>query len=280
VFQILGMLESFDMRTMGRDNPMSWHLIAEAMRLAYADREAYVGDPGFVSVPVAGMIDETYLGQRSRMISPFRARDDYPAGRPPGSEARLRVADGEVPSTSHFVALDRGGNLASMTSTVEGIFGSQLVARGMVLNNELTDFNLVPTRANGTPVANQVGPGRRPRSSMSPTIVYGPDNQPILAIGSAGGPRIIMHVTKVLVGVLDFGLSLEDAIALPNIYMAGDGNVIENTALGTTLAPQLAQFGRPVAAADLSSKLNGAQRGDAGWTGAADPRSVGAVAVE
>jgi gamma-glutamyltranspeptidase / glutathione hydrolase len=281
VFQILGMLEGFDMRAMGRDNPMSWHLIAEAMRLAYADREAYIGDPGFVSVPVAGLLDETYLAQRAQLISPFRSAAQHPAGRPPGSEARLRVADGEVPSTSHFVALDRSGNLASMTSTVEGVFGSQLVARGMVLNNELTDFSMVPTRANGDPVANQVGPGRRPRSSMSPTIVYGPDGRPILAVGSAGGPRIIMHVAKTLIGVLDFGLPVEDAIALPNLFMAGDGNIIESTPLGTTLSGQLAQFGRTMLATDLPSKLNAAERNaDGSWTGAADPRSVGAVAVE
>lgn len=281
VFAILGMLEGFDMHAMGRDNVMSWHLIAEAMRLAYADRDAYVGDPGFVDVPVAGMLDKSYLAERARLISPFGVAASYAAGTPPGAHPRTPHASSEVPSTSHFVSVDAAGNVASMTSTVEGIFGSQLVARGMVLNNELTDFSLAPDR-DGAPVANRVEPGKRPRSSMSPTIVYGPDGQPILAVGSAGGPRIIMHVVKALIGVLDFGLSAQDAIALPNIYMAGDGDIVENTPAGADIAARLAVFGRPVVATDLGSKLNAAERNadGSGWTGVADPRSVGAVAVQ
>lgn len=281
VFGILGMLEGYDLRTMGKDNPMSWHLISEAMRLAYADRDTYVADPDLVEVPVAGLIDEGYLRDRARLISPFRAAERVVAGTPPGAAPRTAATSGEVPSTSHFVAVDRVGNVASMTSTVEGVFGSQIVAAGMVLNNELTDFSLSPTRANGATVANRVEPNKRPRSSMSPTIVYGPDGAPILAVGSAGGPRIIMHVLKTLVGVLDFGLSAEEAIALPNIYMAGDGTIIENTPEGAAMATQLARFGRPTLSSELGSKLNTAQRNaDGSWTGAADPRSVGAVAVD
>lgn len=280
VFGILGMLEGFDLHAMGKDNPMSWHLISEAMRLAYADRDTYVADPDVVEVPVAGLIDESYLRDRARLISPFRAAERVSAGTPPGAAPRTTAVAGEVPSTSHFVAVDRAGNVASMTSTVEGIFGSQLVAGGMILNNELTDFSLAPER-DGAPVANRVEGGKRPRSSMSPTIVYGPDGAPILAVGSAGGPRIIMHVLKTLVGVLDFGLPVEEAVALPNIYMAGDGTIIENTPLGATLATQLAQFGRPTLSGELGSKLNAAEReADGSWTGTADPRSVGAVAVE
>jgi gamma-glutamyltranspeptidase/glutathione hydrolase len=281
VFAILGMLEGYDMHAMGKDNPMSWHLIAEAMRLAYADRDAYVGDPDFVDVPTAGLLDERYLAQRAQLISPFSVASSYTPGMPPRAAPRTAATGGEVPSTSHFVAVDRTGNVASMTSTVEGIFGSQLIARGMVLNNELTDFSMEPER-NGAPVANRVEPGKRPRSSMSPTIVYNAAGQPILALGSAGGPRIIMHVAKTLIGVLDFGLPVDEAIALPNIYMAGGGDVMENTPLGTAIAPQLARFGRPVMSTDLPSKVNAAQRDadGSGWTGAADPRSVGAVAVQ
>lgn len=281
VFAILGMLEGYDMHAMGKDNPMSWHLIAEAMRLAYADRDAYVGDPDFVDVPIAGLLDERYLAQRAQLISPFSVASSYAPGMPPRAAPRTAATGGEVPSTSHFVAVDRTGNVASMTSTVEGIFGSQLIARGMVLNNELTDFSMEPER-NGAPVANRVEPGKRPRSSMSPTIVYNAAGQPILALGSAGGPRIIMHVAKTLIGVLDFGLPVDEAIALPNIYMAGGGDVMENTPLGTAIAPQLARFGRPVMSTDLPSKVNAAQRDadGSGWTGAADPRSVGAVAVQ
>jgi gamma-glutamyltranspeptidase/glutathione hydrolase len=281
VFGILGMLEGYDMRTMGRNNPMSWHLLSEAMRLAYADRDAFVGDPDHVEVPVAGLLDEAYLAERARRISPFRAADSYPVGSPPGAPPRIPAPAAEVPSTSHFVAIDRAGNVASMTSTIEGVFGSQIVARGMVLNNELTDFSMVPER-DGALVANRVEPGKRPRSSMSPTIVYDAEGRPILAVGSAGGPRIIMHVAKTLIGVLDWDLPVEEALALPNLYMAGEGNLLENTEEGIAMAPQLARFGRTVLNAELGSKLNAAERDEdgSGWTGAADPRSVGAVAVE
>ncbi len=279
VFAMLGMLEHFDLGRMGAENPMSWHLIREAMHLAYADRDAYVGDPDFVTVPVSGMLNEGYLAERARLISPFRAASRYLPGTPPGAPTRIMAPDGEVPSTSHFVAVDAQGNVVSMTSTVEGHFGSQLVARGMILNNELTDFTHAPVR-DGALVANRVQGGARPRSSMSPTIVYGPDGRVILAVGSAGGPRIIMHVLKTLVGVLDWGMSAEDAIALPNLFMAGDGDIIENNALGRQLSQGLSAFGRPVLTSELGSKLNAADRdADGNWRGAADPRSLGAVAI-
>lgn len=279
VLAMLGMLEHFDLASMGRDNPMSWHLIREAMHLAYADRDTYLGDPGFVDVPTAGLLNERYLAERARLISPFRAAERYVPGTPPGAPARMLAPDGEVPSTSHFVAVDRWGNVVSMTSTVEGHFGSQLVARGMVLNNELTDFTHAPVR-DGALVANRVQGGARPRSSMSPTIVYDENGRVVLAVGSAGGPRIIMHVLKTLVGVLDWNMSAQDAIALPNLFMAGDGDILENNAAGRALQPGLAQFGRPVLTGDLGSKLNAADRDANGnWRGAADPRSLGAVAI-
>jgi gamma-glutamyltranspeptidase / glutathione hydrolase len=125
VLGMLGMLENFDLPRMGRDNPMSWHLIREAMHLAYADRDTYLGDPGFVDVPTAGLLNETYLANRARLISPFRAAESYAPGSPPGAPARMMAPAGEVPSTSHFVAVDRFGSVVSMTSTVEGHFGSQ-----------------------------------------------------------------------------------------------------------------------------------------------------------
>lgn len=280
VFAMLGMLEGYDLKAMGPTNPMSWHVMREAMRLAYADRDLYVGDPGFVDVPTAGLIDRGYLAGRARLISPFRALERVTPGTPPGAQPRTPMPTNEVPSTSHFVAVDRAGGVASWTNTVEGVFGSQLVAGGMVLNNELTDFSLTPTRADGAPVANRVEPGKRPRSSMTPTIVFAPDGRPLMAVGSAGGPRIIMHVLKSIVGVVDFELPVDQALALPNLYMAGDGDIIENTQLGRTLAPQLAPFGRTIVTAELGSKINAALAApDGRWTGAADPRSVGAVSI-
>jgi gamma-glutamyltranspeptidase/glutathione hydrolase len=279
VLQILGMIERFDMAKLGRDDPRSWHLIAEAMLLAYADRDKYLADRDFVAVPVAGLIDPAYLAQRSKLISIDSSRASYAAGNPPGAAARTAAISGEVSGTTHFVAVDGEGNVASMTSTVEGPFGSQLIANGMVLNNELTDFSFAPEK-DGAPVANRVEPGKRPLSSMSPTIVYGPDGRPILALGSAGGKRIIMHVTKALIGVLDWGLPAAEALGLPNIYFAKDALLVEaGTPLGA-MRPALEKLGRTVAPAELPSKLNAVERTTQGWRGAADPRSEGVALAE
>lgn len=279
ILQILGMLERFDMKKMGKDDPHSWHLIAEAMMLAYADREKYLGDRDFVSVPVAGLIDPAYLAGRSRLISPNRSLARYEAGLPPGAQPRTAAISGEVAGTTHFVASDGDGDVATMTSTVEGPFGSQLVAEGMVLNNELTDFTFAPEK-DGAPVANRVEAGKRPLSSMSPTIVYDASGRVVLALGSAGGKRIIMHVAKTLIGVMDFGLSAQDAIALPNIYF-GDGKVLveRDTALAA-MAPAMSRLGREVVPSDVTSKVNAIEWTTAGWRGAADPRSEGLALAE
>jgi gamma-glutamyltranspeptidase / glutathione hydrolase len=278
VFQILGMLERFDIKAMGKDDPKAWHAIGEAMMLAYADREKYLGDMDFVSVPVAGLLDKGYIAKRSALISLETARLKYQAGDPPGAAQRTAAISGEVDGTTHFVAADREGNVASMTSTIEGPFGSQLIANGYFLNNELTDFTFAPEK-DGAPVANRPQPGKRPLSSMSPTIVYGPDGKVILAIGSAGGKRIIMHVAKSLIGVLDFGLSAQEAIALPNIYFGGDALLVESGTSLDAMRDKLAKLGRTVVSSDLGSKLNALERTPSGWRGAADPRSEG-VALE
>ncbi len=279
VFGILGMLEGWDMKAMGKDNPMSWHLLSEAMQLAYADRDKYLGDGDFVDVPVAGLLDKTYLSERRQLISPYGRAASYAAGTPPG--AKPRTPSGPVPEqgTTHFVTVDRAGNVASMTSTVESIFGSNLIANGYFLNNELTDFDLSPEKG-GAPAANRVQPGKRPLSSMSPTIVYGPDGKVVLAVGSAGGKRIIMHVTKTLIGVLDWGLSAEDAIALPNLFFGQGGVLIEKNDAGNALAAKMGPFGYEFTPSDLGSKLNAAQRIGDVWHGAADPRGPGSAAVD
>jgi gamma-glutamyltranspeptidase/glutathione hydrolase len=279
VFQILGMLERFDMTALGKDAPTSWHLIGEAMTLAYADREKYLGDQDFVKVPVAGLLDKGYIASRSALISPQKALLKYEPGTPPGADKRTPAVSGEVAGTTHFVAVDRRGNVASMTSTIEGPFGSQLIANGYFLNNELTDFTFAPEK-DGAPVANAPAAGKRPLSSMSPTIVYGPDGKVVLALGSAGGKRIIMHVTKTLIGVLDWGLPAGEAIALPNIYFGGDALLVEAKTKLDDLRPQIAAFGRTVVSSDLGSKVNAVERTATGWRGAADPRSEGVALVE
>ncbi|AHE56540.1 gamma-glutamyltransferase [Sphingomonas sanxanigenens] len=279
VIQILGQLERFDMGKLGKDSPVAWHLIAESMQLAYADRDTYLGDTDFVAVPIAGLIDPAYIARRSKLISATRALAAYEPGTPPGSAPRTAAASGEVPSTTNFVAVDGDGDVVTMTSTVEGPFGSQLIANGMVLNNELTDFTFAPEK-DGAPVANRVEAGKRPLSSMSPTIVYDEKDRPILALGSAGGRRIIMHVAKTLVGVLDFGLSAQDAIALPNIYFSRDAVLVEEGTPLAAMAPAMAKLGERVEPVGLGSKVNAVQWTGSGWTGAADPRSEGVALKE
>jgi gamma-glutamyltranspeptidase / glutathione hydrolase len=278
VLQILGTLERFDLKASGKDNAQSWHLIGQAMQLAYADREKYLGDSDFVSVPVAGLLSPDYIKQRSALIDPDRARSDYPAGNPPGAAPRTAAISSEVAGTTHFTAVDARGNIANMTSTIEGPFGSQLIASGFFLNNELTDFTFAPEK-DGAPVANRVQAGKRPLSSMSPTIVFDREGRAVLALGSAGGKRIIMHVTKTLIGVIDWGLPLQEAIAQPNLYFGGGQLEVEQNSALSAIAGDLAKYGQKVRNVDLGSKLNGAQLTAQGWVGAADPRSEGTSAT-
>jgi gamma-glutamyltranspeptidase / glutathione hydrolase len=280
VLQILGMLERFDLKALGKDNPLSWHLIGEAMQLAYADREKYLADPDFVSVPLIGLLDPRYLAQRSALISETTSLPHYVAGSPAGAQARTEGVSSEVAGTTHFIAIDGKGDIVSMTSTIEGPFGSQLVANGYFLNNELTDFTFWPEK-DGAPVANRVAPGKRPLSSMSPTIVYDVAGRPIFVVGAAGGKRIIMQVVKTLIAHLDWGLSADQAIGAANIFFAGDALTIE---AGTPIAAKsadLARLGQMVLVNDgMPAKANAAEWTSAGWRGAADPRSEGVALSE
>jgi gamma-glutamyltranspeptidase/glutathione hydrolase len=277
VIAILKQLERFDLTAMGKDNPDSWHLIAESMRLAYADREAYIGDPDFVEVPTAGLVDNTYLSARAALIDKARASVSVAAGTPPGAPKVAAVRDGEVPSTSHFAAADAAGNVANYTSTIEGVWGSGLTVNGFFLNNELTDFSMQPEK-DGKPAPNAVAPGKRPRSSMAPTIVYDRSGKVVLAIGAAGGATIIAQVAKALVGVLDWGLPAAEAIALPQIYAPGPRVVAEAGSRLVDMTAALEAKGHTVAAAALPLKANAVARAGGRWTGAADPRGEGDVA--
>ena len=277
VLAILKQLEGFDLGKLGPDNPTAWHLIAESERLAFADRAMFGGDGDYVSVPVAGLIAPDYLKARGKLISATATMARAEPGSPRGAQPRTLAPGSEVPSTTHFVAVDAAGNVASLTSTVEGGFGSSLVAGGMVLNNELTDFSFEPT-AGGAPVANRVEGGKRPRSSMSPSIVYDRKGRAVLAIGAAGGMTIPAQVAKAIIGVLDFKLSVADAIALPTIYVSDDLVIVEKSAQGERLVamqPALEKLGHRVVAAPLPLKANGLERIAGGWRGGADPRSEG-----
>ena len=274
VFAILKQLERFDLTALGSDSPVAWHLMAESMRLAYADRDMYLADADFVSVPVAGLTDPAYLAQRSALIAPDATMASVAAGRPVGARRMALSPQPVEQGTSHFVATDRAGNVATLTSTIESIFGSGLMVNGYYLNNELTDFNIVPS-VNNVAVANRVEAGKRPRSSMSPTIVFSPDGRVRLALGAAGGATIIAQVAKAIIGVVDWRLSAQQAIALPVIYSPGGTVFVEKGTAHEAMIPALIALGHKVEARAPVFKANAVEYKDGRWVGAADPRSEG-----
>jgi gamma-glutamyltranspeptidase / glutathione hydrolase len=284
VFAILKQLERFDLTALGPNSPVAWHLIAESMRLAYADRDLYLGDKDFVSVPVAGLTDPAYLARRSALISPNRTIALVSAGRPAGAPQMAWSPQPVEQGTSHFVATDRAGNVATLTSTIESVFGSGLVVNGYYLNNELTDFNFVPFVDNRA-VANRVEAGKRPRSSMAPTIVFAPDGHVRLAVGAAGGATIIAQVAKAIIGVIDWRLSAQAAIALPVLFSPGATVFVEKRSAHEAMAPALEALGHKVEVREPGFKANAVEwigygRGRGRWVGAADPRSEGASVGE
>jgi gamma-glutamyltranspeptidase/glutathione hydrolase len=275
VLAMLKQIERFDMKGLGKDNPVAWHLFGESQRLAYADREKWIGDPAFVAVPTKGLADPAYLDARSALIDAGGRMAKAEAGMPPGAPtARVNAADNEVAGTTNFAVADSAGNITTWTSTVEKTFGSGLVSGGFVLNNELTDFNFAP-EDQGKLTANAVAPAKRPRSAMSPTIVYDAKGNAILAIGAAGGVTIIAQVTKAIIGVLDWGLPVEEAIALPQLIAIGDRFAVEKGTMLETMIPAFTAMGHKPVASALPLKLNGVQRTAGGWRGGADARGEG-----
>lgn len=279
VLMILKQLERFDMAKLGKDSPVAWHLFAESSRLAYADRNLYVGDPDYVRVPVDGLLDPAYLATRSALIAPDRTMASVAAGTPRGAPARTPAPVSEVAGTTDLAVADRAGNVVEVTTTVEGPFGSGLVVDGTVLNNELTDFDIVPVDA-GYLVANRVEGGKRPRSSMAPTIVYDASGKVRLAVGAAGGSTIIAQIAKALVGVLDWNLSAQDAIALGLVYAPGPVATLETGTAAAALQPALAALGERTQVAPLGLKANAIEWKRGRWVGAADPRSEGVAIGE
>ncbi|MBC2670552.1 gamma-glutamyltransferase [Novosphingobium piscinae] len=281
VYAILKQLERFDLTALGPQSPVAWHLIAESMRLAYADRERYLGDADFVKVPVTGLMDPAYLATRSALIDPAKTLALVSAGTPPGAQ-RLARADGppqEEHGTTHFVAVDRWGSAVSYTNTIESAFGSGLMVNGYFLNNELTDFNFAPT-TDGKPAANAVAGGKRPRSSMSPTLIYDAAGHLRLAVGAAGGTTIPAQVAKAIIGVLDWNLPAQQAIALPVLYSPGATVFVEKGSAHEALIPALQALGHAdVRPREASFKANAVEVVAGKLVGAADPRSEGAAAT-
>ena len=277
VLAILGQLERFDLSKLDAKSATFWHLFAESQRLAYADRERFLADADFIAVPTTELIAPAYLAKRGRLIAPDRTMAIAAPGldQPP--------PDGMEPpenGTSHFVAIDRNGEVVSYTSTIEGSFGSGLMTGGFYLNNELTDFSFMPDK-DGVPVANRVEGGKRPRSSMAPTLVYGPDGGLLLAIGAAGGATIPVQVSRALIGVLDWKLPVSDALALPVLFSPGDTVIVEAGTPLEALIPQLEALGHTqVVARRLPIKTNAVAASAGGLAGAADPRSEGRAIPE
>jgi gamma-glutamyltranspeptidase/glutathione hydrolase len=277
--QILKMLSRFELAELRDDRVTSIHLISEASRLAFADRKVYLGDPGFVPAPVAGLLEQRYVDARASAIDLKHALPAVKAGTPDGAAAWnfAPTAAAERPSTSHFSIVDKSGDAVSMTTSVQGAFGSQLMAGGFILNNELTDFDYEP-EAGGKPVANRIEGGKRPLSSMAPTLVLDDRDRVRLVVGSPGGTQIIGFVVQTLVGVLDWKLDVQQAVAAPH-FLAQEGPIeLEQgtalvsdaaalSALGHTTTVRVMNSGLHAIAIDYGDKTV--------LTGAVDPRREG-----
>lgn len=275
LIQMLGMLERFDLKTWGKANPKSWHVIAEASRLAFADRNLYMADPDKVSTPGIKLLDADYLKRRSALINPDAALKTISAGTPPGWAAPIpQKADDSIkpPGTSHITIVDGEGNILSMTTSIEQAFGSHIMVKGFFLNSQLTDFAFKP-EIDGVPVANKVEGGKRPRSSMTPVIIFDPSGKPVLALGSAGGSAIIGYVLERIIGVIDWGLTPAQALDMPNIIHRG--NALEAEEGAPITKDQMAALGHPLETKDLNSGLTMIKIEPGKLTGAADPRRDG-----
>jgi gamma-glutamyltranspeptidase/glutathione hydrolase len=281
VLQMLGLLERFDMSAAAADSPEAAHLLSEAGRLTFADRNRYLADPDKVPVPVAGLLDQSYLAQRAGLIDRGRSLGKATAGTPPGKQGfRWRGgAAREYPSTTHISIVDAQGNAVSMTSSIEHAFGSQIMVRGFLLNNQLTDFSFRPEQG-GRPVANAVAPGKRPRSSMAPTMIFGEDRKLRLVIGSPGGSRIIGYVAQLVVAVIDWGLGVQAAIDLPHTLSRNGPTELEADTRAAALTPALEAIGHTVRVSPMTSGLHGVEVTRGGLVGGADPRREGVARGE
>ena len=255
VLQILGILQRTRFAQAPAQSAQAVHYFSEAGRLAYADRARYLGDPAFSSIPLAKLLSGEYLDKRARLI---------------GERSMRRAMPGDFESgTSHFSIVEKNGDAVAMTTTIESGFGSRIMVHGFLLNNELTDFDFTP----GGP--NEVGGGKRPRSSMAPTMVFDRQGQLQLMIGSPGGSQIINFVAKALVGVLDWKLDIQAAIDLPNFGSRNGPTQIERGSRYEALVPALTERGHDIRLSEMESGLHGIERVPGGWRGGADPRREG-----
>jgi gamma-glutamyltranspeptidase/glutathione hydrolase len=275
VLQILGILEHFDLAALKPGSAEAVHLFAEAGRLAYADRNRYIADPAFVRAPLSALLDARYLDARAKLIDSKRSM-----GRAqPGDPARIAATLGEsepleLPSTTHLSVVDAEGNAVALTATIEAAFGNRQMVHGFLLNNQLTDFAWEPEE-NGRPVANRVEGGKRPRSSMAPTMVFDGKGKLLLVVGSPGGHSIINYVAGALVNVLDWGMDIQQAVSAPHMGSRNGPTDLEKGTALEKLAPELERMGHSVRIRAEASGLHGIVRTNDGWAGGADPRREG-----
>ena len=274
VIQILKLLENKNLAQYKPLSAESVHLFSQAAKLAYADRGKYMADADFVNVPVEGLINADYLKERAALITD-QDMGDAKAGTPPNADANWKDAKSpEQASTTHFSIIDKQGNGFSMTSSIEMAFGSTVMVRGFLLNNQLTDFSFSEEK-DGEKIANRVQPGKRPRSSMSPFMVFDKDDNLMMVIGSPGGSRIINYVAKTMLGVLEWNLDIQEAISLPHFVNRNGGTDLEQNTDAAGLKEALEAKGHKVSVRDLNSGLHGIVRTKGGLEGGADPRRVG-----
>ncbi len=285
VAAILGILQSFDLKSMTPNSEPAVHVILEAERLGYADRDMYMADSDYVAVPLQVFTDPAYLAERARKIDMTKSMGRASAGIPPG-ESHVAFAEGmtpELPSTSHFSIVDQWGSMVSMTATVESAFGSRLMVSGFILNNEMTDFSLLAERG-GLLVANRIEPGKRPRSSMSPTFVLDEEQRAIMAIGSPGGNSIIAYITQTIINVLDWGMGMQQAIDQPHFLTRGGTVYLERETAITALELPLTRKGHQVKTRTINSGLHGIiihyDKDGVRYEGGADKRREGVVLVK
>jgi gamma-glutamyltranspeptidase/glutathione hydrolase len=277
LLQILTLLEPYELGVPGPGNPESLHLVTQAETLAYADRAPYLGDPDFVSVPTAGLLDRRYLAERGKEIRNACSMGKALPGTPPAAQAfATPPAQFEPAGTTQVSIVDDDGNAVSLTATIESAFGAKIMVRGFLLNNELTDFASLP-EVDGKPVANRVEPGKRPRSSIAPVLVLDRQGRLVLVTGSPGGSSIIGYVAKGLIAMLDGGLDPAAAAALPNFVNRNGVTELEAGTALSGVAPELARLGHDVRFTDMTSGLNSIRVTPEGLVGGGDPRRESAA---
>ena len=280
VQSIMGQLENFDMKALG-PTLQGWHVFAEASEQAYADRDLFVADPDFVEVPTRLMLGREYLKSRAANIKMDTSLQNVKAGNPTGFRPGADATP-DVPGTSHFSITDKWGNVVSMTTTVESAFGSQRMAGGFMLNNQLTDFSFMARDANGDLIANRPGPRKRPRSSMAPHIVFDKNGQFSFATGSPGGSSIIAYTAKTMIAMIDWGMNPQEAVQLANVISRNGSVRLEENNLDETIIKGLENLGHKVVRSrgEISGLHIIRRKPDGSYDGGADPRREGVVVSE